>query len=235
MPDLTTQEIVRSSNPDRLYLLIPGLDPQSARRMAYAAAGIAKKNAPKLSGSGAKSIYPLWGKGFIGLTAKAHYMWYQESGIRPFTMKNLAGKTIPMWIDDPYGVERAKNPKAKTRVTASGKSQILIFRKAPKIGSKTPKLKKNRVTGKYETKMVPKHYPGAPGRIGRRQASISNTAPGHSVVKSSGKVAKGNVGVWWRHPGITPRLFMNYALTRTAMDFGYTPDKIVAADQGWRP
>lgn len=235
MPDLTTQEIVRSSTPDRLYLLIPGLDPQVARRMAMDAARMAKRSAPKMSGSGAKSIYPLYGKGYIGLTAKKSYMWYQEQGIRPFTMKNLAGKIIPMWIDDPYGIERAKNPKAKTRVTASGKSQILIFRKAPKIGSKTPKLKKNRVTGKYEQRMVPKHYPGAPGRIAKRQATISNTAPGHSVVKSTGKIAKGNVGVWWRHPGLSPRLFMNNALTRTAMDYGYQPDKIVAADAGWKP
>jgi hypothetical protein len=235
MPTLTTQEIVRSSAPDRLFLLIPGLDPHIARRMAMDAARLAKKNAPKMSGAGAKTIYPLYGRGYIGLTAKASYMWYQEQGIRPFTMKNLAGKVIPMWIDDPYGIERMKNPKAKTRVTASGKSQILIFRKAPKIGSTQPKLKKNKLTGKLEYRQTPKHYPGAPGRIGKRKAVLGNTAPGHSVVRSTGKIAKGNVGVWWRHPGLTPRLFMNYALTQTAMDYGYTPQRIVVADAGWKP
>jgi hypothetical protein len=139
-----------------------------------------------------------------GMASHNSYVWFQEQGIRPFTMFALQGKTIPMWVDDLDGSERAKNPKAKTRLTLSGKTQVLIFRKAVQ--------------------------PGAPGRISKRETSRPFTTPG----KVAGAVAKGNVGVKWRHPGLAPRKFLNHAVSLAAQQGGIVPNRIYAADRTWR-
>jgi hypothetical protein len=139
-----------------------------------------------------------------GMASHNSYVWFQEQGIRAFTMWSLKGKVIPMWVDDPTGTEREKNPKAQTRVTLSGKTQILIFRRATN--------------------------PGAPGRIAKREAPQPWTTAG----RRPGAHARGNVGVKWRHPGLAPRKFLNHAVGAAARWGGIEPERIYAADRTWR-
>ena len=225
-----TAELHISERPDRLIVVIPGMRPAQARRIALDAVKLARRSAPKLSGQSARRMQPLYGKGYYGIFFGGTPLWFQENGIRPFTMNALAGKVIPMWIDDPTGVERAKNPKAKTRRTASGKMQVLIFRKAAQRGQRKTVKRRNKVTGQIETTSVPMSYPGAPGRIGNREMSRPLTRSG----KLGGQIAGGNVGVRWRHPGITPRKFMNNALTLASGMHGIAPTRIYVADSRWR-
>lgn len=227
---LDTPEMQIAHTPDRYIIVVKGLSVKKSYRLAMSAVRQARQLAPKLSGAGAKSIQPIWGQGYFGVTMTAKHMWIQERGMSPFTMKNLAGKTIPMWIDDPTGVERIKNPKAKVRTTESGKVQVLIFRKAAKIGERKEVRRKSKVTGEWYTTTVPKHYPGAPGRIGVREANKPWTTPG----RQPGAIARGNVGVWWRHPGLAPRLFLNHAMTMACQRYGILPLRIYVADAGWR-
>lgn len=191
---------------------------------------MARRLMPKLTGRGAKKLQPLYGKGYYGIFFGEPYIWYQENGIRPFTMNKLAGKLIPMWIDDPTGQERVKNPKAKTRVTASGKVQVLIFRRAAKKGQYKTIMRRNKVTKKMEPTRVPMSWPGAPGRIGVREAARPMTRSG----KIGGQIAKGNSGVRWRHPGLAPRKFLNSSLTLTSGMNGIQPTRIYVADARWR-
>ena len=74
-----------------------------------------------------------------------------------------------MWVDDPTGELASKNPKARTRVTMSGKPQVLIFRRAAKLGQRKA-VRTKIANGLYHQTSVPMSYPGAPGRIGTRQA-----------------------------------------------------------------
>lgn len=225
-----TPEFRLSDRPDRLIVLVPGMRPGQARRIALEAVRIARRRMPKMSGKGAKRLQPLYGKGYYGIFFGESYIWFQENGIRPFTMNNLAGKVIPMWIDDPTGTERMRNPKAKTRRTESGKIQVLIFRRAAQKGQRKTVKRRNKVTGAIETTTVPMSYPGAPGRIGRREAGSPFTRPG----RMGGQIATGNVGVRWRHPGLAPRKFMNSALTLASGANGVAPTRIYVADGRWR-
>lgn len=225
-----TAELKISNNPDRLIVIIPGMKAPQARVIANAAVRLARRNAPKLTGDGARRMQPLYGKGFYGIYFGYSYMWFQEAGIRPFTMTKLAGKTIPMWVDDPTGQERVKNPKAKTRITASGKTQVLIFRKVAQKGQYKTVKRKSKVSGEVSEVRVPMSWPGAPGRIGVRESSSPNTRSG----KVAGQIARQNVGVRWRHPGLGARLFMNHSLTIASGNAGIVPTRIYAADARWR-
>lgn len=230
MPAYTeTAEMRLSERPDRLIVVVPGMRPGQSRRIALEATRLARQRSPKLTGNTARKLQPLYGRGFFGIYFGDPIAWYQENGIRPFTMRSLAGKTIPMWIDDPTGQERIKNPKAKVRVTASGKTQVLIFRRAAQFGQR--KTVTRRTKGGQETTVsVPMSYPGAPGRIGNREAGAPRTRGG----KLGGQIAAGNVGVRWRHPGIAPRKFMNSALTLASGNNGVFPTRIYVADSRWR-
>lgn len=205
-----------ANTPDRIYVLVDGLPMHQAWDLAQQAVRLAQKNAPKLSGRSADQLRPYYGPGFFGIQWLDPYVWYQEAGTRPRVMTNLAGKTIPMWIDDPTGTERAKNPRAQTRTTASGKPQVLIFRKVAKIGERKTAIRKRR--GTYQLTDVPASYPGAPGRITRRQY-VSYPGP------SSGKVAVRNIGVRWYNPGIAPKQFLHHAILTIAAASGFgTPE-----------
>jgi hypothetical protein len=224
-----TFEMRISDRPDRLIMVVHGLKGPRARSMANDAVRQARQLMPKLTGYSASRIYPLYGAGYFGIGFLDSYVWFQENGIRPFTMFSLAGKTIPMWIDDPTGEMAQKNPRAQTRVTMSGKPQVLIFRKVAQLGQrKTVRRKVANAT--YEEHSVPMSYPGAPGRIGVRQAGQPYTTPG----KMGGRIASGNVGVRWRHPGLAPRMFLNRSMTVAAQRAGIIPTRIYAADRGWR-
>jgi hypothetical protein len=226
---LESQEMVISPHPDRLIMMISGMSGPRARNMANTAVREARRVMPKLTGRAASRLSPLYGSGYFGVMWQDNYVWFQEQGIRPFTMFALAGKTIPMWVDDPAGTERQKNPKAQVRTTLSGKTQVLIFRRAAMPGERRTRRRKV-ADGTYEEYTVPAGYPGAPGRIGRREAAQPHTTPG----RRPGAIARGNIGVRWRHPGLSPRMFLNHAMTLAAERDGIVPTRIYAADRGWR-
>lgn len=228
---LEVQEQRLSDRPDRILMLVPGLRPNRAHYAAVLAVQECRRKMPKMSGLAAKRLQPLYGKGFFGILWQDSYVWFQDHGINPFTMWSLAGKTIPMWIDDPTGQERQKNPKAKTRTTASGKIQVLIFRKAAPQGQRIRRYRLDPLTGQrviYEDR--PASYPGAPGRIGLRESGRPLTREG----RQGGRIAPGNVGVRWRHPGLDGRGFLNNAMTLAAQWSGILPIRVYFADSRWR-
>jgi hypothetical protein len=227
---LETAELRIAENPDRIIMVVPKMTPGRARSCALAAVRECRRKMPKMSGSSAARLQPIYGKGYFGIWWADSYVFFQDHGIRPFTMRNLAGKTIPMWINDPTGQERAKNPKAKVRVTMSGKTQVLIFRKVANIGQRITKYGKDRQGNRVVISDKPASYPGAPGRIANREASAPWTRNG----KQGGQISRGNVGVRWRHPGIEPRLFLNNAVTLAAQWNGILPTRVYLADGTWR-
>lgn len=228
---LATAEIQISQRPDRVIMYVPGLRGPRARNIANAAVAECRRKMPKSSGYSANRLQPIYGKDFFGIRWADSYVWFQDHGINPFTMNSLAGKTIPMWVDDPTGQERAKNPKAKIRVTMSGKTQVLIFRKAAQKGQRIVKTKKNPVTGQpMIVSDRPASYPGAPGRIGVRESGKPSTTEG----RIGGAIGRGNIGVRWRHPGIAPRGFLNNAMTLACQWNGILPVRMYIADANWR-
>jgi hypothetical protein len=221
-------EFALTNNPDRVIMVVKGLRGPRARRIANAAVRHARRLMPRMTGRAASRLFPLYGAGWFGIGWQDSYTWYQDNGIRPFTMYSLAGRTIPMWVDDPTGTERQRNPKAKIRTTLSGKTQVLIFRRAAQLGA--TKTVRTRVAGQWESRTVPASYPGAPGRIGRRETGRPWTTPG----RTGGQVAAGNVGVRWRHPGLAPRKFLNRAMVMAAQENGILAERLYIADRSWR-
>lgn len=209
--------------PDAMYAKVKGLDAARAHQLAIEAVNQARAVAPKgylaVGEKGmASRLVPYSGQGYFGIRWMDQYAWFQEHGANPFTMKNLAGKTIPMWIKDQTGSERIKNPKAKTRVRPDGVTEVLIFRKVAKKG--TRKL----TTKGGKTRNVPASYPGAPGRIALREARHPFTSPG----KAGGAIAATNVGVRWRNPGLNGLHFMQHGIQTAAQSFGIIITQIVA-------
>jgi hypothetical protein len=225
-----TAEFRIAAQPDRLIMVVPRLSGRRARSVANEAVRITRTLMPKLTGQAYSRIFPLYGAGYFGVGFLDNYLWFQENGIRPFTMVALAGKTIPMWVNDPTGTEHQRNPKAPTRVTMSGIPQVLIFRRVARIGQTRVVRTGSKTSGEVTERTVPMSYPGAPGRIGKREAGQPLTTPG----RSGGAIAQGNVGVRWRHPGLQPRKFMNHAITLAAQQGGILPVRIYAADRHWR-
>lgn len=206
-------------HPTSIVAQSPGLSAADAQVLAEAATAHAQSIAPKLSGEGAGSLTPVWGAGWFGIAWARDYMWFQEAGIRPFTMRSLAGKIVPMWVPDPTGSEARKIPAGerarRTRRTVDGRRQVLIFRKVSHPG--TRKRKVHPRTG--VVRHVPASYPGAPGRIAVRKMAADGQTP-------TGKIAARNVGVRWRHPGITGRGFMRHSLEQVAAQAGLHPPHI---------
>ena len=219
-------EVRLAERPNRVIMLVPGLSGKRARNVANAAVREARRNSPKMSGDSARRLQPLYGKDFFGIFFPDSVTWFQEHGIRPFTMTSLQGKVIPMWIDDPTGIERQKNPKAKVRTTASGKVQILIFRKVAMKGARKQVYKTDKKTGQVSLVSKPGSFPGAPGRINKREVGAPHTRMG----KVAGAISPGNGGVKWRHPGLSPKLFLNNAMSLAAQWNGILPVRIYIAD-----
>jgi hypothetical protein len=210
--------------PDRMYARVSNLSAVRAHSLAVTATEIAKHLSPKgfrtgSSGGMASRFVPYSGRGYYGVRWVDNWTWFQEHGAQPFTMNSLAGKTIPLWIKDPTGTERQKNPKAKTRVTQSGITEVLIFRRAAVKGARKTITTKSGVT-----KSVPASYPGAPGRIANREARHPHTAPG----KVAGAIARKNVGVRWRHPGLSGRHFLQEAITQAGAQHAVAIRSVVA-------
>lgn len=203
--------VYHSYLPNLLVMEVEGASIDDCRWLAEAAAENAKHNIPKLTGRSSALLRPAYWDGYFGIAWEGDHIWFQNEGIRAFTMNRLAGKVVPMWIDDPSGKERKKNPKAKTRTTAGGRVQVLLFRRAANKGER--KTVKRTVGGVTRMVDVPRSYPGAPGRIALREQRRPLTTPG----KLGGQIAQKNVGVRWRHPGLAGRHFLQYGL-RSAAD-----------------
>lgn len=199
--------------PDRLYVVAPGFSRAKSEMLAKQAAAFARAVAPKLSGRGAQGIKPYFGDGYFGVRWDRTYMWYQEVGINPFTMLKLAGKTIPMWVDDPLGYEAKANPKAKTRTTTSGRRQVLIFRKVGKIGARKRVAVRDGDGRLKYWRQVPQSYPGAPGRITHREFRDKRNMNTGRIARM---VSRPHVGVRWRHPGLVGREGMQYSIQEVA-------------------
>lgn len=211
---------------DRLYMRVPGeMSPDVGRLSAETALRHAQARAPRLSGASGGRLQPIWGKDFFGIRWLDNYVWFQEMGISAFTMNSLQGKTIPMWVEDTDGKLARDNPKIKKRTAADGRSLVLIFRHASKKGQR--KMVKRNMGGIEMYVSVPRSYPGAPGRIAKRHpgAPLSRGGVG-------GQIAKGNVGVRWRHPGLTSRFFLHESLILAAREIGLPQGVIGVAPMG---
>lgn len=209
--------------PDCMFAKVKGLDAFRAHQLAIQAVQQARLVAPKGylavgENSMASRLLPYSGRGYFGIRWLDNYAYYQEMGAQPFTMSSLSGKTIPMWLKDPTGIERIKNPKAKTRVRPDGVTEVLIFRKVAKKGAR-----KTIITKYGNKKSVPASYPGAPGRIALREARHPYTSPG----KAAGAISSPNVGVRWRNPGLRGKHFMQNGITTAAAGNGIIITQIV--------
>lgn len=208
-----------SRAPDRLLAFVPNLHALNAGNLSQTALDYARHHMPRVTGFTAMRLLPASGTGYYGIAWTDPHVWFQERGTRPYVMRRLAGKTIPMWVNDPNGELADKNPKAKTRITADGRRQTLIFRKAANLNARKMAWRQvgvrwtanaqgrrvpQRIMGRID---VPQSYPGAPGRI-------------NATEMSGGRIATGNVGVRWRHPGLTPGRYMENALRYAAFDYG---------------
>jgi len=231
-PRTSRREVQQDSGriPTRLYVEGDLTDYQ-AHAVALEAVALARENAPKMTGGLSRQIRPLWGHGFYGMIWDDPVVWYQEIGTRPFTMRSLAGRLIPMWIKDPTGIERHKSPKAKTRLGEDGVVRVLIFRRAAKMGAR-----KNVIRNGVSVN-VPQSFPGAPGRISVREAAAPMTRPGKVRGQIAGRsgLARPNVGVRWRHPGLFGRNFMHHAMVQAGVNIGFDPNTPVwATTDRWK-
>lgn len=209
-----------------MIMIIEDLDEQSAQYLAINAVYAARQSMPRVTGATANRLRPIYGEGFFGIYFPDAWTWFQERGTKPFTMKSLAGKTIPMWVSDEDGQLRAKNPKIQVRTTEDGRTQVLIFRRAARLGERKTVRRKNPATGAIEVRTTVASYPGAPGRINRRAPGQPNTPAG----RVGGQISPGNVGVRWRHPGLRAGQFLNSAIARSAFEAGMLIQTIYACD-----
>jgi hypothetical protein len=209
-----------TSIPNKAVMGVPNLGVDRARKVAVDAALLARVFSPKMSGAAASRFYPVWGEGWFGVAWEHPYIWFQESGARPHTMKSLAGKTIPMWLNDPDGELRRKSPKAKVRRLSDGRVQVLVFRRAAQQGQR--KNVWRNVNGQMVRKSVPASYPGAPGRIAvNRSQGLMRAGDVDPGSRNPGAIAKKNVGVRWRHPGLDARRFLARGIYVAAVRNGF--------------
>ncbi len=219
----------RGQTPTRIYMRVHELDGESARYVAESSVELARMMAPKSTGESSAKFTPIYGDGYFGIAFSDAHVWYQEMGIRPFTMHNLAGKTIPIWADDPYGKLRSENPKAETRVLPGNRIQVLISRKAALKGARKVITRTARGGRKIRVE-TPASYPGAPGRIASREAATPWTTEG----RVGGAIARANIGVRWRHPGMYGKYFLREGLRRAAIAHGIRMGTIMYASEGVR-
>lgn len=183
-----------SETPTGWVALVPGVESRITHTMAVQSLLLAREMAPKVTGRGAAAMRARSGEGWYGILVNS-YMVHANRGTKPRVMRNLAGKgPIPMWINDPDGRMTAKIPSHKrqgrVRITEDGRAQVKIFRMVPPLGSRKNVVRGGRVVS------VPRHYPGAPGRVDPKTGRFG--------------------GVWWRHPGIHGREFVEDAILLTA-------------------
>ena len=212
--------------PHQAVMGIPGMDIEQAELVATKALERTKDYLPRATGGSSATLATIFGHEWFGLEWDADAIWYQEEGIKPFTMRSLAGKTIPMWVKDRDGSMRTKNPKIKQRTRAdTGEIEVLIFRKAAQLGARKESCKV--IKGKLVQQNVPASYPGAPGRIAvNRSQGVIRQGDVDPNASNPGQIAKKNVGVRWRHPGLDAGRYMVRGMTDAAEYFGYPVQQV---------
>ena len=219
-----------SFTPTRCFVMAD-IGIHEAGDLAKEAVAIARRNMPKMTGAASRDLQPFFCEVYFGISWSIPVVWYQEIGIRPFTMRALAGKTIPMWIKDPTGEERRKNPTARVQVGEDGVTRVLIFRKAARQGARKTVMRNGVPVS------VPQSYPGAPGRITTRYlpgTASTGKVGGQIASHRTGGHAMRHVGVRWRHPGLTARSFLHRGLVQAAVSAGIDPNTPVRiSDQTW--
>ena len=120
---LQVEALIRLAN--RMVMFVD-VSEQDAHYLAINATEHARLTMPRVSGATARHMQPIWDQGYFGIYFPDPHTWYMEHGTKPFTMRSLANKTIPMWVSDLDGSIRAKDPKAKVRRTEDGRLQVLI-------------------------------------------------------------------------------------------------------------
>lgn len=209
---MTLPEKQYAVQPDRIIMMMDDdYGPELMEDLSNFAVQTARDIMPKITGALSTTLRPVYGATYWGIYFPDKRSWYLEQGTNPFTMNSLAGKVIPMWVEDPDGlVAREEGPKAKRRVTADGRRQTLIFRRAARKGQRKMAMRNGRMID------VPMSYPGAPGRISNRLRS--------------GRIGVPNVGVRWRHPGIRARHYLNDAMDISAQNFGIMAQDLILVD-----
>jgi hypothetical protein len=215
MPEVLP-EMQLADDPDRMVMLVDDLAEEETQVLASQAVDSARMRMPRVSGHMATTLQTLAGPGYFGIYFPDRRIWYMEHGTSPFTMNRLPrGKPIPMWVNDQDGsqareIRRTSKKPPQTRTTLDGRRQVLIFRVVAPDRSRKLAVRRGKLTD------VPRSYPGAPGRISARS--------------QRGQIATGNVGVRWRHPGITARMFLNSAIAGVALDNGIEPVALYLCD-----
>lgn len=74
--------------------------------MSQRAAQIARENAVARGWKSSAALLPIAGTGYVGIKTEKKYHMYQEQGTKPFLMRSLEGKTIP--INGPDGLHFVK-------------------------------------------------------------------------------------------------------------------------------
>lgn len=192
---------------------VPGMGIGDAEQVALRAVELSIRYMPRVTGASARGLSHIYGSEWFGVEWSSDSLGFQETGIRPFTMRNLAGKTVPMWVKDRDLKLRTANPKIKTRTREdTGETEVLIFRKAAEFGERKDVWR--MVNGQMQQVSVPRSYPGAPGRIAvnRSQGKLRD---------ADGRISRGNVGVRWRHPGLDPGRFLARGMLEAANEHGF--------------
>ena len=217
-----------SFTPTRCFVMAD-IGIHEAGDLAREAVSIARRNMPKMTGAASRDLQPFFGEGYFGISWSNPIVWYQEIGIRPFTMRALAGKTIPMWIKDPTGEERRKNPRAETRLGQDGVTRVLVFRRAARQGQRKTVMRNGHPVS------VPASYPGAPGRIVTRHApGTTGKVAGQIASRRTGGHIETHIGVRWRHPGLTARSYLHRGIIQAAVAAGLDPEiPVRITDQNW--
>lgn len=198
---------------------VPHLHEVDAALLASRALVLSRQYLPRVTGAAAATLRPIYGPGWFGVEWTHDSVWFMEMGTRPHTMRTLAGKTIPMWVNDPKGEERRKNPKAETRTTQDGREQTLIFRKAALPGTRRTQWR--NVGGTMVRTNGPASYPGAPGRIAvNRSQGVIRAGDINPQARNPGQIAQRNVGVRWRHPGLDAGRNVQRGISDAATEFG---------------
>lgn len=94
--------------------------------MANHALSLAQLYAPKKTGEGASSIYPVYDENSFGLRAGKKYMYYQNFGTKPFFMTSLEGKVVPMMINGELIFRRVKGVGEHQITTRNALGQIEV-------------------------------------------------------------------------------------------------------------
>jgi hypothetical protein len=86
---------------------------RTAEKISRRAVQLARQNAPKKTGKGARGLLPMRRLGEVGIRVppEVFYMGIQESGMKSFVMHGLAGRVIPIRLPSGELIFRTATPE----------------------------------------------------------------------------------------------------------------------------